>query len=136
PGLLTREWTLSEEEQGWGDAVLSYLDTVEIPREARVEREVRIDLRPLGLDGTDFGTADRVAYATVSLVHLMDWKFGWNEVDDVEVNYQFQIYALGIFYANPRVREVRVHMVQPKLDLLDVHTFHRHDIDHLLERVT
>lgn len=117
-------WSLSEEEKAWGDSILEYLGSLEF-KPAKVLREVKFDLRELRIPGLEFGTCDRAMWESVTDAHVLDWKFGWLEVDDVRENLQFKSYCLGLWLMDKRIKQITMHMCQPKLNLLDVEVFTR-----------
>lgn len=73
-----------------------------------------------------FGTADVVAIYDSRAV-CIDWKFGWNPVDDPKVNMQGACYAVGIFDKHPEIDEVEVHFYMARYADPYVHTFTRTD---------
>jgi hypothetical protein len=128
-----KPWTpLTAEEKEWGDTALSYAQS--LPQH-QLQKEYRLNLKGLKLEGVDFGTADQISWEAAGHVHLLDYKFGWSEVTPVEKNLQFIIYTLGIFTFFANTQKVTIHMVQPKLDMLDKHTFTHEDVPALLKRV-
>ena len=123
---------LTDEQRDWANSALAYV--AQLPRLGEQRREVRIPLHGLGMKGTDFGTADLLQFETAERVHLVDYKFGWGSIDPVEQNYQFTIYVLGVMLMHPSVMEVVTHMVQPKHNIVDCHTFRREEFDALLAK--
>jgi len=79
--------------------------------EVKVEREVRLSI----CNGLTFGTFDYLAISGKKSV-LVDAKFGYNPVDDAEINIQGWAYAIGVFEKYPEVDEVQVHFAQPRLN--------------------
>ena len=86
---------------------LAYLD--QHTKGYNVEQEILLDVGKRK-DGTfaSHGHADVVAVSNEKAV-LIDWKFGFNPVDDVEDNLQGQCYAEGLLNKYPKVKEVVVH---------------------------
>jgi len=116
-----KDWVpLTPEEWEWVNMALTYVRSIPSVSELT---EHKIDLTPLGFEGMDFGTADVVKFEDDLTIHMIDYKFGWGSIDDVEGNDQFIIYALGLFRNLPSVGTIHVHMVQPKLNVVDKHTF-------------
>ena len=58
---------------------------------------------------------------------LIDWKFGWNAVDDAENNHQGFLYTLGLFKKFPKLEKVTVHFLQPRINYITTHTFTKQD---------
>jgi len=117
--------TLTAEEWEWVDMALAYVR--DLPS-IKAVTEYRIPLADLGFEGMDFGTADRLSWESAGHMHMVDYKFGWGAITDVEKNFQFMIYALGIFEHFGNTEKLTVHMVQPKLNVVDCHTWTRDDV--------
>ena len=122
---------LNQEQWEYVHNALSYVAS--LPRLGDPHKEVRIDLRQLGMEGMDFGTADLLQFETVTRIHLVDYKFGWGDIDPVEENHQFIIYALGVLQNYVGVQEVVVHMVQPKQNIVDTCEYTRGQFEELLK---
>jgi hypothetical protein len=118
---------LTTEEWEWVNIALEYVRS--LPTD-RLITEYKIPLTKLGFEGMDFGTADRIIFDQGDL-HMVDYKFGWGAIDDVEHNFQFIIYALGLFEQFDSVEKITVHMVQPKLNVVDCHTWTRDEVPRL-----
>ena len=128
-----KQWVdLTPEEWEWVNTALEYVRN--IPSSAQLT-EYKVNLTPLGFEGMDFGTADLIKIQSSDTIHMVDYKFGWGAIDDVEGNDQFIIYALGLFANMPDVQTINVHMVQPKLNVVDQHTFTRADVLFLHESI-
>jgi hypothetical protein len=122
-------YPVTPEEWEWVNMALDYVRGLP---EGRVLTEYRVPLASLGFEGMDFGTADRLSFDGQDL-HMVDYKFGWGAITDVEKNFQFIIYALGLFNHFEKVSQITVHMVQPKLNVVDCHTWTRDDVPRLYE---
>jgi Protein of unknown function (DUF2800) len=122
-------YTLEPEEREWVHMALDYVGS--LPAAVQVHKEYKLDLTGLGFAGMDFGTADQIRVVSPEDYHLIDYKFGWGAIDDVEKNYQFIIYALGMFDNFPEAQTITVHMIQPKLNVVDCHTWTRDDVPRL-----
>jgi hypothetical protein len=118
-------YPLEAEEWEWVNTALEYVRSLP---SIKAVTEYRIPLTKLGFPGMDFGTADRLSWETTDHVHMVDYKFGWGAITDVEKNFQFMIYALGIFEHFANTEKLTVHMVQPKLNVVDSHTWTRDDV--------
>lgn len=71
-------------------------------------------------------------FADLTLLHkdmkkacLQDLKTGYRKQASAETNIQMQMYTLGIFDKWPSIEEVEVHLIYPRLDIVDVHTWKR-----------
>ena len=120
-------------EWEWVNTALDYVRSLP---SGQLCTEFQIPLTKLGFEGMDFGTADRLSWEDTQHIHMADYKFGWGEITPVEDNFQFIIYALGLFELYQITTKITIHMVQPKLNCLDVHTFYRRDTDALWERIS
>jgi hypothetical protein len=88
------------------------------------------------LNGLTFGTADLVMVKGDRAI-IGDAKFGWNPVEDAEVNLQGWAYAIGVFEKYPEVQMVDVVFAQPRLNSVSRHAFFRSsDLDRLKVRVS
>lgn len=66
---------------------------------------------------------------------LFDWKFGRWPVEEAKNNMQGVCYVLGFFRKFPRCLRIRFYFLQPALNRIDFHYFHRDDIPALELRV-
>lgn len=84
-----------------------------------------------------WGTADIIMMSQDGTrAKIADAKFGWNPVDDAELNLQGWCYSVGVFYEFPHVREVEVVFAQPRCDEVSRHLFTReHDYHRMLLRI-
>jgi len=128
PDLTVEQEGLLEKLQGYVSQLLHGFD------QDGVHLERKLDLRPLGLPGCDFGTADFIGIRQ-GVATLIDYKFGKVEVDDPEENVQFHAYALAIFLTFPQVDCISVVALQPRLDCVSTATFMRADIPALTLRL-
>jgi hypothetical protein len=108
---------------------------------SNIHREVELDLTSYNIPDCEFGTADLViewdpteSKQLPTHADLFDYKFGWIEVDDPEINSQGWLYALGVFVKFPHIKTVTVHLLQPARDEIGTHTFSRQDITRMLAR--
>lgn len=61
---------------------------------------------------------------------IVDFKFGIMPVRDAEKNIQMKAYTFGVMNMFPSIKEITVHLVQPKLDTISFHTWNRErDLD-------
>jgi len=56
---------------------------------------------------------------------IVDFKFGIMPVRPAEKNIQMKAYAYGVWVMYPSIKEITVHLVQPKLDTISFHTWDR-----------
>jgi hypothetical protein len=104
-------------------------------RTARILREHKFDLSSLHIPDCDKGTGDLLLLdIDAAHIDLMDYKFGWIEVDDAEDNIQLGIYVLGAFAENPWAKTVMAHILQPARDEVSTHLFTRDDVAPILLR--
>lgn len=109
--------------------VCSYIEPYELKPKVKIIREHRFNLKGLKITDCDKGTADLLILDKPKKhIDLMDYKFGWIEVDDAEVNIQLGIYVLGAFLENPWAESVMAHILQPARDEVSTHLFHRMDV--------
>lgn len=96
-------------------------------RHLKILKEYTFNLKPAKIDGCEKGTGD-LLIVDAHDADLFDYKMGWWEVDDTEVNIQIWIYVLGVFFAFPGVQRVKAHVLQPARDELGTHVFTRADV--------
>lgn len=102
---------------------------------AKVLKEHRFNLLPLKIDGCDGGTGDLMIHWRKTFhIDLFDYKMGWWEVDDAEVNIQIGIYVLGCLVENPWAQTVTAHILQPSRNEISTHQFSRNDVPRILLR--
>ena len=77
-----------------------------------------------------FGTGD-VIICNESRKHidLVDYKFGFGEIDDAEINIQGQAYMLGAMDLFTFAETCTVHFVIPRRDEVTTHTYSRSDLE-------
>ncbi len=98
-------------------------------------REHRLNLKPLKITDCDKGTADLLILDRGRAhIDLMDYKLGWIEVDDAEVNIQTGIYAVGALFEFPWAQTVTVHILQPARDEVSTALISREEIQSWLLR--
>jgi hypothetical protein len=124
---------LAPEQQELIKKIENYIDPY-VRNAEKDFREIRLDLRPIGATGCDFGTVDRLLIMGAE-AHLIDYKFGEHEVDDPESNIQMWAYVLGVFANFNEVEITHVHVLQPKRDEVGTATFRRSDIPRMSLRV-
>lgn len=56
---------------------------------------------------------------------IVDFKFGIMPVREAEKNIQMKAYTYGVWVMYPSIKEITVHLVQPKLDTISFHTWDR-----------
>jgi len=103
------------------------------------ERQDEIRLRFLqGTEHEQFGTADVFLLSEDGKkACLMDYKFGFNQVEDASENMQGKAYGLGVFEHYPKVEEVEVVFIQPRCDFITHHTYSRKkDFKNLTQEIT
>ena len=68
--------------------------------------------------------------------YAVDWKFGWNPVDDAEENNQGQAYALAVLRSMPDVARVVVLFVSPRVNEISKGEYTREDIPRIETRIS
>ena len=77
-----------------------------------------------------FGTADRLIWKAESHhLDLVDFKFGYGEVDEAEINIQGIAYGLGGIDLYPDAKTLTVHFLIPRRDEVLKHTFSREELE-------
>lgn len=97
-----------------------------------------VELKETQLDvaGLTWGTADRVLICDGGRhAHLVDFKFGRNDVDDAKTNLQGWAYAVGVFTGWGGVQAVAVHFVVPRRDSKHTATFQRSQMPGMVARI-
>lgn len=86
--------------------------------------------------GLTYGTADLVAIDASGKVGIvMDWKFGYGEIDEADVNAQGCAYSLGTFEKFPGLEELTLHFVQPRRQHTSTYTFTRAEVENMRLRI-
>lgn len=112
-----------------------------LPEPVEVWTEQRVDVIEVkndeGIYDTIFGTFDRLHQNDSEFTsgELIDFKFGWHEVEDAETNLQGQCYVLGVFTRYPTLQTLRVHFVMPRIGKISRHTYTRDDLDRIRLRI-
>lgn len=95
-----------------------------------VHKETRLDVA-----GLTWGTADRVLIQQGGTwAHVIDFKFGRNDVDDAANNLQGWAYAVGVFNRWP-VEGVTVHFIVPRRDSYHKASFRADQVGAMKERI-
>ncbi len=115
------------------EKICGYTKPFETQRNVVIHREYEFNLKPLEVEGCDLGTGDLLCILGEH-ADLLDYKMGFWEVDDAEVNLQIWLYVLGVFYNFPKVKTVMAHILQPARDEVSTHLFTRDDIGKMLLR--
>jgi hypothetical protein len=101
----------------------------------KIVREHRFNLLPLHIFDCNGGTGDLLLLDKKRKhIDLMDYKFGWIEVDDAADNIQLALYVIGAFSENPWAESVMAHILQPARDEVSTHLFQRSDMNAALLR--
>ena len=121
---------LPDEEKGLAQIFKDYVDSViqeNLPTLPSLDRrEVRLTM-DLGGGLKTFGTCDRLmVYDTKG--KMFDYKTGYREVADAEVNPQAWAYVLGAFEKYPQLEEIEFTFLVPNRDEILFHTFKRDDL--------
>ena len=123
---------LSEEELGHVTTVRNYLKEVRrgVPRDSQELQEIKLKMTSIGKGKRrgkklTYGTCDYLILCPDDRAHLLDWKFGAWQVEEASENIQMRAYAVGVFQTYPNIKEVMVHLVQPKTKHVSVHIYRR-----------
>ena len=81
-----------------------------------------------------FGTVDRVIIRDTH-VDIVDFKFGFGEIDDADINIQGQAYLLGVMDKFPKLQTATVHFIAPRRDEVLKHSYKREDMETIRLRV-
>lgn len=81
-----------------------------------------------------FGTVDRVIIRDTH-VDVVDFKFGFGEIDDADINIQGQAYLLGVMDLFPQLQTATVHFLAPRRDEVLTHSYKRSDMETIRMRV-
>lgn len=131
----TKARELDELDETQLGMVCDYIEPFEKLKGVKIIREHRFNLKPLKIVDCDKGTADLLLLDEKRAhIDLMDYKFGWIEVDDAEDNIQLAIYVIGAFSENPWAKTVMAHILQPARDEVSTHLFRRSDVEPILLR--
>jgi hypothetical protein len=77
-----------------------------------------------------FGTADRLIWREKPRhLDLVDFKFGYGEIDEAEINVQGIAYGLGGIDMYPTAKTLTVHFLIPRRDEVLTHTFTREELE-------
>lgn len=93
---------------------VEYFDTHHIPEHDIAESELWIDLKFLGIEGLDGGTADGVL-VTKDSITVMDYKNGSGVKVESNMNTQLLCYAVGLVHMFPGRKEVTLVIIQPNV---------------------
>jgi len=86
------------------------------------------------LNKSIFGTVDRVIIRDTH-VDIVDFKFGFGEIDDADINIQGQAYLLGVMDKFPQLLTATVHFLAPRRDEVLKHSYKREDMEDIRMRV-
>ena len=81
-----------------------------------------------------FGTVDRVIIRDTH-VDIVDFKFGFGEIDDADINIQGQAYLLGVMDRFPQIQTATVHFLAPRRDEVLKHSYKREDMETIRTRI-
>lgn len=83
-----------------------------------------------------FGTADEIIlFKDRELARLVDYKFGYLAVEPANINPQSLAYAIGLIQKYDWVNIVEIYFVCPRRNEVLTHTFTKHEIEGLRERI-
>ena len=83
-----------------------------------------------------FGTADRLVWREKSRhLDLVDFKFGYGEIDEPDINIQGIAYGIGGIDKYPAAKTLTVHFLIPRRDEVLTHTFTREELEAQRDRL-
>ncbi len=85
--------------------------------------------------GQDYGFGDLIGLKG-NKGWYVDYKFGFNKQEDVEVNPAAQAYALGMLTVFPYLTSVECHYLYPRLEEVSVGAFKQTDVPRIIARIT
>jgi len=126
---------LTDEEKMLVEMVMGYEADV-ADGAIEVKREICVEVFD------QWGFLDTLAIKKGGKADIVDFKFGIMPVREAEKNIQMKAYTYGVWVMFPSIKEITVHLVQPKLDSISYHTWDRdrdmeklgEEIKHVIER--
>jgi superfamily II DNA or RNA helicase len=109
---------LSEEEKLLVEMALGYEADV-ADGSLSITREICVEVFD------QWGFLDTLIIKPEGKADIVDFKFGIMPVRDAEKNIQMKAYTYGVWVMFPFLKEITVHLVQPKLDTISFHTWDR-----------
>lgn len=109
---------LSDEEKMLVEMAMGY--EAEVAEGAvEVKREICVEFFD------QWGYLDTLIVKPNGIADIVDFKFGIMPVREAEKNIQMKAYTYGVLVMFPSIKEITVHLVQPKLDTISFHTWSR-----------
>lgn len=129
---------LDENQQALAAICLNYVDTLK-DRHCKTHLEKKLTINLFEKDELHysvnskysqiFGTGDVIiCHEKRRHIDLADYKFGYGEIDDAEINIQGQAYMLGAMDIFDWAETCTVHFIQPRRDEVTTHTYSRDDL--------
>lgn len=109
---------LTEEERMLVEMAVGYEADVAVGA-IEVKREICVEVFD------QWGFLDTLIIKPDGKADIVDFKFGVMPVRDAEFNIQMKAYTYGVWVMFPSIKEITVHLVQPKLDTITFHTWDR-----------
>ena len=136
---------LTHEQQQLVALCLNYVDTLK-ENSSKVYLERKLQIHLLGPDEKHlasiihfpniFGTGDVIiCQEKREHIDLVDYKFGYGEIEDAEDNIQGQAYMVGAMDLFPWAKTCTVHFIQPRRDEVSSHVFRRDDLEEVRFRL-
>jgi superfamily II DNA or RNA helicase len=116
---------LTEEERMLVEMAMGYESDV-AEGSIDIKREICVEVFD------QWGFLDTLIIKPDGKADIVDFKFGYMPVRDAEKNIQMKAYTYGVWVMFPSLKEITVHLVQPKLDTISFHTWDR---DRDMERI-
>jgi superfamily II DNA or RNA helicase len=109
---------LSEEEQMLVEMAMGYEAEV-AEGSLEIKREICVEVFD------QWGFLDTLIIKPDGKADIVDFKFGIMPVREAEKNIQMKAYTYGVWVMFPSIKQITVHLVQPKLDTISFHTWDR-----------
>tara|TARA_Y100000588_G_scaffold145118_1_gene158995 strand:+ start:3391 stop:4506 length:1116 start_codon:yes stop_codon:yes gene_type:complete len=107
---------LNDEQVRCVRTVLDYVKKLEKGAD-EIHKEMRVKIVYRSDGSSIFGTVDLVIIVGTH-AYIVDYKFGWGEVDDADINIQIQAYAKGVFDKFPDLETAKTVLLLPRRDEL------------------
>lgn len=86
-------------------------------------------------DHETYGTSDLLDIYNDGTAVMYDWKTGYGQVEDAEVNAQVQAYTLGVFQKFSEINELAFYLVLPRRQEITHALYKRSDMDRIRLRL-
>lgn len=129
---------LGPEEAPLAEYCLQFRDYIRASKQPatikRQYKEIRLTVE-LGEGVSTYGSVDLFETFSDNTGILMDWKTGYNAVDDCEINSQVWAYTLGAFQKFPEIEKIDTYLVLPRRQEVSHFQFTRADMERMALRL-